>query len=140
MARSVWETTENNGDLVISDWDIPSEIAGKLESRLHLLRRAEVDAAGKVNLPHGALAGPNIYGQKWIYKLKVNGKQALRPMVCLGPSNKEREWTALARAREQDNDTSEQKSAAVTAASRRQQIIDGKRTRKILLDADDATS
>lgn len=135
MARDVYEALENNGRKVVSDWDIPSDLRAKLERKLDMLASAEVDASGKVTLPTGTLAGPNIYNQQWIYKVIVNGNQALRPMVCLGPADRDTEWTVLARAKERDRDTREQKAAAATATLRRQEILDGTRQRVLFLEA-----
>ncbi len=133
MLRTVWEALENNGGGVVTDWDIPPEQAGKLESKLDLLRAAEVDGSGRVNLPHKLLAGPGVFKQKWIYKLLINGKQALRPMLCLGPADREGQWTVLARATEKNNDTAPQKAAAATAAKRRGEVLSGARKRRVYL-------
>lgn len=135
MPRDVYETLENNGDGVVSEWDLPSEIRAKLEQKLHMLPAAEVDKSGKVNLPFGLIAGPGVWEQEWIYKLKIGGRQAIRPMLCLGPANRESEWTVLARAREQDGDTREQKAAAARAAKRRQEILEDRRICQVLIEA-----
>jgi hypothetical protein len=46
------------------------------------------------NLGTGLLAGP-IKGYAHIYKLKINGRVALRPLLCKGPIDNEREFTLL---------------------------------------------
>ena len=126
----IWEALENNGKGVVSDWDLPKEQAAKLDNKLNMLRNAEVDARGRVNLPPGLLDGPGVWKQQHIYKFRARGKQALRPMLCLGPVDLKAEWTVLARAREQDNDTTEQKTAAKTATVRRAEILAGIRGRR----------
>ena len=134
MLRSVWEALENNGDGVVSDWNLPSAERAKLETKLDMLAGAEVDPAGKVNLPSGMIVGPHIHKQTGIYKLIVNGNQALRPMICLGPTANDKEWTVLARARKQDNNTGPEKAAAVTATTRRAEILGRTRKRKIFIE------
>jgi hypothetical protein len=125
MARTVWEAVVN-GDGIISDWPkLPHQTRAILESKVDMLRRAEVDESGKVTLPQGAISGPGVFGQAGIYKLRVNGSWAIRPMLCLGPVDRDLEWTILARAREQNNDTSEQKAAAKLARERIPRIVAG---------------
>lgn len=138
MARSVWEALENNGAGVVSGWPgVGPEAAAKLDQKLDMLRNAEVDAAGRVNLPQDLLAGPGVYQQKWIYKLKVKGQQALRPMLCLGPQLPEYEWTVLARATERDRDTRKSKAAAKVATVRRKEILERRRSRRLHIEAAD---
>jgi hypothetical protein len=48
------------------------------------------------------LAGP-LAGYPHIYKLKMNGKVALRPLLCKGPINNETEFTLLKGAFEVGN-------------------------------------
>jgi hypothetical protein len=108
MAREIWEAFENDGDAVVSRWPkLSSETLAKLDSKLEMLQNAEVGPGGKVLLPSKLLAGPGVYGQSGIYKLIINGKQAIRPMLCLGPQKPASEWTILARATKKDNDTSD---------------------------------
>lgn len=116
---------------MLSDWGIEKAQAGQLDAKLTALSKAEVDpTTGKVKLPTGLVAGPHVWGQKWIYKLRINGRVALRPMFCLGPIKNADEWTFLARAREVGNDTTEQKAAAATAASRRTEVMQSVRKRQ----------
>jgi hypothetical protein len=129
MPREIWEYIAHHG--VLSAWNLPSEQRAKLDNGLLKMQTAEVAAGGKVDLPSGLLAGPGIYGQKGIYKFRVNGKQALRVMVCLGPQALDTRWTALATAIKKDNDTSVEKVAAVTATTRMAQLKAG--TAKSLL-------
>jgi hypothetical protein len=137
ILRRVWEVFEDNGERTISDWDIPKRMAGALQSKVDKLRTAEVDVSGRVNLPDKMCAGPNLWGNKWIYKLRIEGQEALRPMFCLGPVDNAAEWTMLARAKEKDRDTTEQKAAAGKATLRRAEVIANTR-RRVLFGDDDA--
>jgi len=129
--RRIWEARESAGKHVLSDWDVPKEQQAKLDIRLRLLRTAEVDTAGRVALPPAMLEGPGVWGEPFIYKIRLHGKQALRPMLCLGPVNAEKEWTVLARAREQGNNLTNQRQAAKTATTRRIEILNGTRGRRL---------
>jgi hypothetical protein len=46
------------------------------------------------NLGPELLAGP-LKGYPHIYKIKINGRVALRPLLCKGPVNMESEFTLL---------------------------------------------
>ena len=65
----------------------------KLNQKLDMLRR-------EPELPPQLLAGP-LEG-KPIYKLRINGRVALRPMLCKGPINNDSEFTLLMGATEKD--------------------------------------
>ena len=104
-----------------------------------MLRRAEVDQAGCVELPPGLLVGPNVYGQEWIYKLRLKGNVALRPMLTLGPIDRDAEWTILVRAKERDGKT-EPTNAADIAEARRQEIQADPSRRRLLWEDDDTTN
>jgi len=121
--RQVWEALGRNNERTISDWAISSRSRGKLRAKIDTLRRAEVSVSGKIDLPFGTCDGPSMWGQKWIYKLKVNGEEALRPMFCMGPIVMATEWTFLSRAKEKDRDTTEQKTAAAEATLTRAGIL-----------------
>lgn len=134
--RKIYEWIEANGRGVITDWDLEVEQQAKLDDKLQMLRRAEVDATGRVNLPQSLLVGPGVYRQKWIDKLRVQGNVALRPMLSLGPLDCEKEWTILARARERDRKLTPPDAAEV-AEGRRQQIQADPKRRRLLWDDDD---
>ena len=92
--RDVWEALEPDGEGVVTHWRLQVEQRAKLDAKLDMLRAAEVDELTRqAHLPPNLLAGPGINGQKWIYKLKIKGRVALRPMLCLGPVETRGEWT-----------------------------------------------
>lgn len=101
-----------------------------------MLVHAEVHPQTRqANLPQGLLAGPGVYGQVWIYKLKLKGNVALRPMLCRGPFS-DNEWTILSRAKERD-DVLIPANAADVAEERRLQIRADKTRRRLLVDDDE---
>lgn len=137
--RKIYEWIDGAGRGVITDWELQVAQQAKLDEKLQMLRRAEVDRVGRVTLPQSLLVGPNVYGQKWIYKLRVQGNVALRPMLALGPLDRETEWTILARAVERDRRT-EPANAAELAETRRQEIQTNPTRRRLLWDDDDSTN
>jgi hypothetical protein len=84
----------------------------KLNAKLDMLRR-------EPELPPNLLAGP-IDGLP-IYKIRVNGQVALRPMLCKGPVNNEKEFTLLFGAKEQ-NRVLVPSDAVIQAAARRVEV------------------
>lgn len=136
--RKIYEWVDATGHGVVTDWDLQVAQRAKLDDKLQMLRRAEVDATGRVNLPQNLLAGPGVYGNAAIYKLKVKGNVALRPMLSLGPMNRDTEWTILARAEERDRRLLPPDAAGV-AEMRRREIITDETKRRLLWDDDDAS-
>jgi hypothetical protein len=67
------------------------------------------------------LAGP-LKGYAHIYKLKINGRVALRPLLCKGPIDNEREFTLLKGAFEVGNRW-EPPNAPSEAVNRRGYVI-----------------
>lgn len=134
--RKLYERIDSSGDGVVSDWALETRQSAKLESKLPLLCRAEVDPSGKVNLPPGLIGGPGIDGYSSIYELKIHGNVALRPMLCLGPINRALEWTILARAIERDRSLKPSDAAAI-AEARRQDIIKHPDNRRLLWEEED---
>jgi hypothetical protein len=97
---------------------LPLRERAKLNNKLSLLEQAGPDL-----LP-GLLAGPNIQGQRHIYKLKIGSSgsgRALRPLACRGPIDNEEELTLLVGAEEHDGKLP--KNAARAAEERRQEIL-----------------
>ena len=135
--RNVYEFVDATGHGEVTDWPkLQERQRAKLESKLPLLRNAEVDQTGRVTLPQDLLAGPGVYGQGHIYKLQIKGNVALRPMVCLGPLDRGSEWTILARAVERDRKLIPA-NAADEAESRRQLILKDPARRRLLWEDDD---
>jgi len=93
----------------------------KLNQKLDMLRR-------EPELPPQLLAGP-LEG-KPIHKLRINGRVALRPMLCKGPINNDSEFTLLMGATEKDRVLIPE-DAIDQAADRRREVIanpNGRRT------------
>lgn len=135
--RKIYEWIDAGQRGIVTDWDLEVEQQAKLDNKLQMLRRAEVDAVtGRVSLPQNLLAGPGVYGQAAIYKLKVKGNVALRPMLSLGPIDLETEWTILAGAVERDRKLMPANAADV-AEARRQEIRANPKRRRLLWDDDD---
>ena len=79
----------------------------------------------------GLLFGPGIGGHQEIWKLRIGGSgsgNALRPLLCKGPSDKAREITLLAGATERDGDLRPE-GIADTADRRRKEIMNDKTRR-----------
>lgn len=68
---------------------------GKLSQKLRMLEIAGPD------LPPQLLAGPISY-YAHIYKMRINGDVALRPLLCKGPISNDEEFTLLKGAIEKD--------------------------------------
>jgi hypothetical protein len=85
------------------------------------------------DLPTGLLAGPikskrNKKMQSHIYKLRINGNKALRPMLCKGPIAMDTEYTMLIGAIEVNSVLD---IDAEDAESRRSEIIEDPTRRRI---------
>lgn len=134
--RKIYEWIDRRGCGVVSDWPLQEEQQAKLEERLAKLRMAEVDdRTGKVTLPQSLLAGP----MRLIYELKIHGRVALRPHLCLGPIDRKAEWTILVAAIERGNKL-DPANAEEIAEERRREILADKSRRRLLWDEeDDAT-
>jgi hypothetical protein len=85
----------------------------KLNQKLDMLRR-------EPELPPLLLAGP--LERKPIYKLRINGRVALRPMLCKGPIDNDSEFTLLMGATERDR-VLDPEDAVDQAADRRAEVI-----------------
>jgi hypothetical protein len=92
----------------------------RLNSKLDMLRT-------EPSLPPQLLAGP-LDGVP-IYKLRINGRVALRPMLCKGPVEKDEEFTLLFGAVEKDRKLVPG-NAVSRAEDRRQKVIKNPRQRR----------
>jgi len=92
----------------------------KLNQKLDMLRR-------EPELPPQLLAGP-LEG-KPIYKLRINGRVALRPMLCKGPISNNSEFTLLMGAAERDRVLIPE-DAIDQAADRRTEVIANPKRRR----------
>ena len=86
----LYDFVSQRGMSVIAEWLDEEEISkrdvGQLNHKLDMLALAGPDLHPKL------LAGP-IY--KHIYKLIIHGDRMLRPMLCKGPFDMDREYTLL---------------------------------------------
>lgn len=73
------------------------------------------------DLPPQLLAGP-IKNYAHIYKMRINGRVALRPLLCKGPINNDQEFTLLKGATEMDRKL-EPRNAPDIAVVRRGEIL-----------------
>lgn len=82
---------------------------------------ARLETQGQDELFPSLLIGP-LHRAKHIYKIRVNGRVALRPLLCKGPQNMDQEYTILMIAEERDRQWVP-RHALRTAENRRQEII-----------------
>lgn len=74
------------------------------------------------------LAGP-LKGYAHIYKIRVNGRVALRPLLCKGPLDNDHEFTLLKGAFETDG-VWDPANACEIAVVRRKEVINDSKTRR----------
>ena len=94
---------------------LQSSDRARLSQKLGMLEKLGPD------LPTGLLAGP-IRNQAHIYKMRINGRVALRPLLCKGPINNDEEFTLLIGATERDRQW-QPRNAPATAGVRRMEIL-----------------
>ena len=111
----LYDYVNNRGRNDFESWtkSLEKRDRARLSAKLRMLETAGPD------LPPQLLAGP-IKGH--IYKLRINGQVALRPLLCKGPINKDKEFTLLMGAIEKDQKL-EPRDAPNEAEIRRQKII-----------------
>jgi len=90
--------------------------SGRLNQKLDMLERYGIDG-----LPPKLVAGP-LGGHRHIYKLRIDGSVAMRPMLCKGPIDMNREFTLLLGATERDR-VLDPMDAPRRAEQRRTEII-----------------
>jgi hypothetical protein len=96
--------------------DLEKSDRARLSQKLRMLETVGPD------LPPQLLAGP-IKDHAHIYKMRINGSVALRPLLCRGPINNAEEFTLLMGAIERGWKW-EPTGAPSTAEIRRKEIID----------------
>jgi hypothetical protein len=93
----LWDFLSERGENVILEWVKDERLSSKdravLNQRFDRLVQIDFRDAIATQL----LAGP-IQKSQHIYKLKAYGQVMLRPMLCRGPIDNEREYTLLAGA------------------------------------------
>ena len=98
MVWTIYEFLDSRGQGVIEVWLKQARIQKKGRARLNL-KLDLLEQAGP-DLPPGLFAGP-INGHIYKLRVKVPGVQ-LRPLLCRGPINNDREFTLLCGATERD--------------------------------------
>lgn len=104
-----------DNDFKLWSWRLQKADLARLNRKLKMLEDNGAD------LPTGLLAGP-IKGHAHIYKLRINGRVALRPLLCKGPIDNDTEFTLLMGAFEKDRKWVPP-NAPRTAEDRRNEVI-----------------
>jgi len=94
----IYEYLNAQGRSAIGDWLIEGSISER--DRGQLVAKMDMLALHGPELPPGLLAGPlkskrNRKLQSHTYKLIIHGDKMLRPMLCKGPIDMDREYTML---------------------------------------------
>jgi hypothetical protein len=120
---ALYDYVDGTGRNSFKEWTktLQKDELAKLNQKLDMLRR-------EPELPPQLLAGP-LEG-KPIYKLRINGRVALRPMLCKGPINNDSEFTLLMGATEKDR-VLNPVDAVDQAANRRAEVIANPGRRRI---------
>jgi len=131
MAWRIYEHTDADGHSSIGNWLIEQAVTER--DRGQLVMKMDLLAKHGADLPPKLLAGPikskrNPKMQSHIYKLRINGDKALRPLLCRGPIDMDGEYTMLCGAIELNSvlDTD-----AEDAEIRRQEIIANPNRRRL---------
>jgi hypothetical protein len=111
----LYDYVDNRGINDFERWSLglQSSDRARLSQKLGMLQKLGPD------LPPQLLAGP-IKGN--IYKMRINGRVALRPLLCKGPINNDAEFTLLMGATERDRQW-QPRNAPATAVVRRTEIV-----------------
>lgn len=111
----LYDYVDERGVNSFKEWSsrLEKKDLARLNSKLDMLRI-------QPTLPPQLLAGP-LEGVP-IYKLRINGRVALRPMLCKGPVNNDREFTLLFGATEKDRKLVP-RNAVSQADDRRRKVI-----------------
>jgi hypothetical protein len=111
----LFDYVDNRGVNDFKEWSkgLEKKDLAKLNSKLDSLQK-------EPSLPPQLLAGP--LGGLPIYKLRINGNVALRPMLCKGPVNMGEEFTLLFGAEEKDRKLIPA-DAVKRADDRRQEVV-----------------
>lgn len=117
----LYDYVDARGRNIIREWTdgLQARDRAKLRNKLKMLEKV----ADPALLPQ-LLAGPRIQGEPEIYKLQVGrsgSENALRPMLCRGPFDKNEELTLLVGATERDGKLP--KGVAKVAEQNRRDIL-----------------
>ncbi len=131
MAWKIFEYVERGNQSTIGLWLDANAITDR--DRGQLVQKMDMLAIHGPDLPPGLLAGPikskrNRKMQSHIYKMRINGDKALRPMLCKGPIAMDTEYTMLIGAIEINSVLNVD---AEDAETRRLEIIENPNRRRI---------
>jgi hypothetical protein len=87
----------------------------RLSQKVRMLEKVGPD------LPPELLAGPIV---DHVYKMRINGQVALRPLLCKGPLNNDKEFTFLKGAVERDRKWEPRDAPQIAVARRREILVD----------------
>lgn len=116
---SAWRLYDYLDRRDINDFEIWSRRLEKPD-RARLSQKLRMLETVGPDLPPQLLAGP-IKSHAHIYKLRINGRIALRPLLCKGPINMDIEFTLLKGATEVDREWNP-RNAPDIAEMRRQEV------------------
>lgn len=128
---NIFDAIDGQNRSLIAVWIMKEKISkreiGQLNQKLDMLER------NGPNLPPMLLAGPikskrNPKTVSHILKLRINGERALRPLLCKGPIDMEREFTMLLGAIEVNSNLN---MDSADAEAVRSSIVADKKLRKL---------
>jgi hypothetical protein len=124
MCWDLYDYVANGGRNLFKEWSEGLQTAdlARLNRKLEMLERNGPE------LGPGLLAGP-IKRHAHIYKIKINGNVALRPLLCKGPIKNDKEFTLLMGAFERDRDWVPKNAPNLAEARREEVLADHKRRR-----------
>ena len=95
MQFALFDFLDDRGRNIISEWtrELQKPERARLDQKLDMLQQVGNE------LPPKLLADS---GVRHIKKLRINGRVALRPMLCKGPIENDQEFTLLCGAQERD--------------------------------------
>jgi hypothetical protein len=113
----LYDYVDHRGDNDFKRWSLglQSSDRARLSQKLGMLQKLGPD------LPPSLLAGP-IKHHAHIYKMRINGQVALRPLLCKGPISNDEEFTLLMGATERDREWQPRNAPAI-AGVRRTEIL-----------------
>lgn len=88
----LFEFVDRRGWGVITEWELQTEQRAKLDAKLDMLDNADFETAKQI------LRGIRGYGG--LFKIRIQGRVQLRPIMCYGPLDTDKEITFLLPARE----------------------------------------
>ncbi len=115
---NLWDFLDRRGQNIIAGWTRTRSTIdrARVNAKLDMLVRTTFENAIKSKLLHGP-----VMKQKHIYKLRVHGQTAMRPLLCRGPISNLTEYSLLFGTEERNSKLPQ--GAAEEAEQNRQAII-----------------